>query len=470
MSIWFFILGAVYLCALIAATVNARRHNKSSDDFMMAGRNLGFLLGCLTVAATLFSTFTLLGMPDFFRRHGIGAWIFLAVSDAAMVFCIIWFGAKLRRHVSGRNFTGIAGLMSDTYATLWAGYLYLAGIFLFLIPYVAVQIRGISIFMNAIIPETLPVWGWASLIVSIMLTYSELGGLKAIIYADAIQGLILLTVTVIIAAGFVLNFGGIVEMFEAVRVTNEALLSVPGPEGLFTTQFLVASFVAIVLVSITQPQMTIRLVIMRDLKSLQRMALLLGLFAMIIILATIPIGMYGAVMYADLPSSDFLARALADDQLPIIAAAVAIGLIAAAISTADSQLFALGNEVHSMLTGDERRNMRYTKIVILCFALGSLLVAILSGDQLVLLARVSFAGTAIMGPFIIAAVLAPESSGKEIIVTTALALLVFLCSLAQIIPATLFSIRLDLLLFFSMFMFTFVSVIYRGGIAHGKPR
>ena len=130
--------------------------------------------------------------------------------------------------------------------------------------------------MNAIIPETLPVWGWASLIVSIMLTYSELGGLKAIIYADAIQGLILLTVTVIIAAGFVLNFGGIVEMFEAVRVTNEALLSVPGPEGLFTTQFLVASFVAIVLVSITQPQMTIRLVIMRDLKSLQRIGAIVG--------------------------------------------------------------------------------------------------------------------------------------------------------------------------------------------------
>ena len=461
MSIWFFVLGAVYLCSLVVATVKARRQNRSSDDFMMAGKNLGFLLGCLTVAATLFSTFTLLGMPDFFRRHGIGAWIFLAVSDAALVFCIIWFGAHLRRYVSGRDFRGIAGLMTDAYGTRWAGYLYLVGIFLFLIPYVAVQIRGISIFMNAVIPGFLPVWGWASLIVGIMLTYSELGGLKAIIYADAIQGLILLTVTVVIAGGFVAHFGGVAEMFESVRANNVALLSTPGPEGLFTAQFLVASFIAIVLISITQPQMTIRLVIMRDLQSLHRMALLLGLFAMILIFATIPIGMYGAVRYADLPTSDFLARAFTIDQAPIIAAAVAIGLIAAAISTADSQLFALGNEVRSMLVGDEQRNMRHTKIAIICFALGSLTVAILSGDQLVLLARVSFAGTAIMGPFIIAAILAPQPPGTEIIIATGLGLLIFLCSLVQIVPDTVFSIRLDLLIFLSLFIFAFLSTSYR---------
>ena len=461
MNIWFLVLSAVYIGSLVFVTLNARRQTHNADDFMMAGKDLGVILGGLTVAATLFSTFTLLGMPDFFRQHGIGAWIFLAVSDAALVFCVIWFGSHLRRYVRDRNFRGMAGLMSDAYATRWAGYLYLIGIFLFLIPYVAVQVRGISIFMNAINPGMLPVWGWSSLIVGIMLIYSELGGLKAIIYADAIQGLILLSVTVMIAFGFVINFGGVKEMFVAVQTTNEALLSTPGPNGLFTTQFLIASFLAIVLVSVTQPQMTMRFVIMRDLKSLHRMALLLGLFAMIIIMATIPIGMYGAVNYGNLSTSDFLLQVLIKDQLPIIGAAVAIGLIAAAISTADSQLFALGNEVRSMLKGSEKENMRYAKIAIICFALGSLIVAILTGDQLVLLARVSFAGTAIMAPFIFAVILTRQTPGIEIIIATGLGLLLFLLSLADLIPNNYFSIRLDLLIFFGLFIFICLSIYYR---------
>lgn len=147
----------MYLAALVAASIGARNQTHSADDFMTAGSDLGLLLGSLTVAATLFSTFTLLGMPDFFRSHGVGAWIFLAVSDGALAFTIIWFGVHLRQRASANGpFRGLAGLLRNCFGNRWAGFLYLTGIFIFLIPYVAVQIRGVSIFMNAIFPETLP--------------------------------------------------------------------------------------------------------------------------------------------------------------------------------------------------------------------------------------------------------------------------------------------------------------------------
>lgn len=425
---------------------------------MTAGSDLGIVLGGLTVAATLFSTFTLLGMPDFFRNHGIGAWIFLAVSDGALAFTIIWFGAHLRRRAAEKgSFRGIAGLLRHRYDNHWAGVLYLAGIFIFLVPYVAVQIRGVSIFMNAIFPEALPVWGWSVLLVTVMLTYSELGGLKAIIYADAIQGLILLSATLAVAYGCLVNFGGIVEMFNQVERHNEALLSVPGPAGLFTAQFLVASFIVIVLVPVTQPQIAIRLVIMRNFVSLRRMAVLLGVFAMVIILATIPIGLNGAVHYADASTADFLVGTLISDQAPLIAAAVAIGLIAAAISTADSQLFALGAELRSMMSGDEQLVMQRTRISIICFALASLGVALMSGDQLVLLARVSFAGTALLGPFILSGILSEKMPGRIQIPATAVALALFLASVLGAIPPKLGPVRLDLLLLVVLSIVTLAS-------------
>lgn len=294
-----------------------------------------------------------------------------------------------------------------------------------------------------------------------MLTYSELGGLKAIIYADAIQALILLSATLTVAYGCIVNFGGIVEMFDQVEAINEALLSVPGPAGLFSTQFLAASFIVIVLVPVTQPQISIRLVIMRNFTSLRRMAVLIGLFAMIIILATVPIGFYGAVHYASAPTADFLVGTLIIDQAPLIAAAVAIGLIAAAISTADSQLFALGTELRSLMSGDEQKIMRRTRLSIVCFAIASLAVALLSGDQLGLLARVSFAGTALMAPFILAGILMSRAPGIEVIAATGIALALFLASVLGVVPQMVGPIRLDLLLLLVLSTVTLVSAIRR---------
>lgn len=441
---WFFILGGLYLAALIFSTIRARRQIQSANDFMMAGKNLGFFLGGWTVAATLFSTYALMGMPDFFRTHGVGAWFFIAVGDCGIAFVIIWFGSQLRRCAASKGFQGMAGLMRDCYESKWAGYLYLIGVFVFLVPYVAIQIRGIGLFMNMAFPGMLPVWGWATIIVAVMLTYSELGGLKAIIYADAIQGMIMVAVTIIIAYGCIRYFGGIADMFEQVEATKEALLSVPGPEGLFTTQFLIASYIVVILVPVTQPQFTIRFVIMRDISALYRTAAFLGLFAIIVVLAIIPLGMYGAVKYSGIPTQEFLGNALIFDQLPIIAAAVAIGLIAAAISTSDSQLFALGNELRSMLSGDEQMKVRRTKLAIFGFAFCALIVAILSGDQLVLIARVSFAGTAILAPFIIAAVASQRRPQKHIITATGLAIIIFLCSVLGLIPDMIGFMRLDL--------------------------
>ncbi len=464
MTTWFLILGLIYVSALVFAVVKARRGNNTNEDFLMGGGQLGFLVGALTVAATLFSTFTLMGMPDFFRKHGVGAWIFLAITDAAIAFVIVWFSRHLRRRARQHNFKGMAGLMVDCYRHRWAGFLFLAGVFVFMVPYVSIQIRGISVFLNAAFPDTLPMWGWAVLLVGVLLAYSELGGLKAIIYADALQGLILLSVTVFIAWGCVNYFGGMTEMFQTIQETTPALLSTPGPHGLFTPQFLIATFLAFIVIPAVQPQIAVRLVIMENQRATQKMGILLGLFAIVLIFATVPIGMYGAAKYADMPTSDFLVQVLVFDQLPWVAAATGIGLIAAAISTADSQLFALGNELRSVLKGSEERDMKIVRIAIAVFAAVALGVATISGNQFVMLARVGFAGTAIMAPFILAGILSRKAPGVEIIIATALGLVAFLSSVLGLIPGHYAGYRLDLILMVGLSLFALLSVVARGGM------
>lgn len=447
---WLPVVGTIYIALLVVATWLAKRKTKSTDDYMLAGSNLGAILGCLTFSATLFSTFTLMGMPDFFRGHGIGAWIFLGVADAAVAFIILWYAVPLRRAAAEQGFQGVAGLLIKKYGKRSAGYLYFLGLFLFLIPYVAVQIRGIGILLNAAYPQTLPNWAWSLLIVVTLLIYSEIGGLKAIIYSDAMQGLILLIVTWVIAYGCVAQFGGIAALIQDVFQSNPALLSVPGPKGLFSFQFLLASLLAILALPITQPQLATRLVIMRNLAETRKMAVAVGVFSMLVILPTMGIGLFGALAHTELGTAEFLARVLIQDQAPYIAAVVAVGLTAAAMSTADSQLFALGGELRSLSTMPPRQTMILTRLAIGGFAAAAFLFAITTTDQLVLLARVSFAGTALLAPLILCGVLQKHPSSKLLLPATFIALFTFVGSILGFVPRELFNLRMDLILFASL--------------------
>lgn len=459
MSTWFIIFGIFYVCVLAFIGFRSWKQTKSAEDYILGGSSLGTLIGMMTFAATLFSTFTLMGMPDFFRSHGVGAWIFLAISDAAMFFFILWFGYHLRRRAGEIKYQGVAGLMSNLYQTSWAGYIYFVGVFLFLVPYVAIQIRGIAIFLNAVFPEALPAWGWSTLIVILMLSYSEVGGLRAIIYNDVIQGMILLLALWVIAFGCIQSFGSISNLFAEVKQFKPELLSVPGPNGLLTTQFLFASFLAIIFIPVTQPQVTTRLVIMRSTKTLHSMAVGLGIFAFLVLLPTIAIGLYGAINYAGAPSSEFLSGVLLYEQLDWIAAIVIIGLLAAATSTADSQIFALGSELRSMLKVKEEHKMKYTRFTILFFAVAALIFSVLSSDQLVLLARVSFAGTSILAPLIFTGIFNRKQPPKFILPFTALGVLLFIGSLVGILPVLLFGIRIELLILGFLFLLMVIGFI-----------
>lgn len=451
------IVGTVYIALLISFTFITRKGKKDTKNYFLAGSNIGSLLGLFTFAATIFSTFTLLGLPDFIRHHGIGAWIFVGVSDLIMVFGILWLGYYIRKKTAHKKYYGMAGFMQYCYQSKLAGYVAFIGAFIFLVPYVAIQIRGVSIFLAAGFPNWLPVWVYAVGMVFVMLIYSEIGGLKAIIYSDALQGMLLLVVIWIIGLTCLDKLGGIQEMFNTVQLQNEPLLSTPGPNGLFDFQFLFGSMLAIIMVPYTQPQVSTRLMIMKDQRALFRTAIGLGSFIILAFLPTIFIGLYGAIKYPGESTADFLANTLIHDHTHFLGAMVIIGLFAAAISTADSQLFALGGETRSLLKGEDRQMVNKARIAIVIFGLVSLVFALLSSDQLVLLARVSFAGTSLLAPMIFTGIFYPNAWKLKIIpVLTLVAISTLIASLFSIIPAEIYQIRLDLLLLLGL---AFVSLI-----------
>ena len=462
MTAWAITFGAIYIALLCYAGYKTFVKNKSADEFMLAGKSIGPVLGLLTFAAALFSSFTFLGMPDFFRTHGVGAWVFLGVSDGAMVFMILWFGYRVRKKVKQLGFKGMAGLLSKVFENKWAGYVMFAGAFIFLVPYAAIQVKGMAIFMSAAFPGMLPFWLWALLTICVILIYSQIGGFKALIYSDVIQGMLLLLTIWLICIGCLTKMGGFASAVQQVGKINEKLLSVPGPKGLFNTQFLITSLIAVVMIPVTQPQMSTRIVVLKNSATLHRMAVAVGVFAVLVIFPTAFIGFYGAIHYAGATTGDFLGKALLADQPGIVAGLAIIGLFACVLSATNSKIFALGSELRSLLTGSDKQVMIKVKLSLILFAAITFISAITVSDQLALLSKTSFTGTAMMAPMVLTAVLCKRKPGNEIIVVTAIALIVFIVSLAGYIPAQLLGLNIELWLFICLALITFISAGVRG--------
>ena len=239
-------------------------------------------------------------------------------------------------------------------------------------------------------------------------------------------------------------------------------MSTPGPEGLFTTQFLVASFLAIMLLPITQPQFSSRIVVMKSMKETYKMAGGVSIVAFIVFVATAFIGMYGAVRYSDSPTVEFVQNALLFDQPDFLAGLAIVGLFAAVLSTSNAQIFALGSEFRSLLKGDDKSVLIRTKIALFVFALIVMAFSVIISDELVLLARVSFAGTSMLTPVILIGVLSKKAPGKELLIVSAIALFVFLFSVFQLIPENIMGIRLDIGLYVILFVITIISIVARG--------
>jgi len=200
-------------------------------------------------------------------------------------------------------------------------------------------------------------------------------------------------------------------------------------------------------------------------KSMHLMAVAVGAFAIIVITPTIFIGMYGASFLKDslegMPAaqqaSEFFKETFLYSQPGFVAALALVGLIAAGLSTTNAQIFALGSELRGLLNMEEQKVMRITKIGIFVFAIIALVFSELIKDQIAMLARVSFAGTALMGPMILLGILSDRKISTGIIWASFIGLIIFLLSLGGIVANNIFGLRLDLLLFISLTVVAIVS-------------
>jgi sodium/proline symporter len=203
----------VYFIVLVVIGGYASRKIKNCDDFICAGRTLGFWMFTLLMVGAVCSGMSILGVAGFgFRSGWPGIWEQMAV-PLAISFCIIFFGVKIQKVSQKKGYLTVQDYFAHRYEsprtmrTLSA----VAGIIVSLI-YLAGQYTAIAIVLAWLLG--IP-FVYALVIAAVIVTmYTVIGGLYAVAWTTFIQGSLLVLGVLLIAPLVIIKAGGITHVNE----------------------------------------------------------------------------------------------------------------------------------------------------------------------------------------------------------------------------------------------------------------
>lgn len=339
---------AAYLIALLGIGLWAQRRVTDSGDFHLAGRGLGPVVASLSASASSSSVWTLLGVSGAAYLWGLRAvWLIPAVLSG---FAINWYlvAPRLQRasHADG-TLTLVEFLASGCDPAterrlrgLGAGLI----VFCFSL-YVAAQFQGAGTAIGAALPVTPPLAIGAGAVV--VVGYVLLGGFWAASVTDALQGLMMLLVAVVLPAYALLAVDGPTALFAGLRALEAAEAGAPPHDpGPLLAALFVAGLFGIGLGYPGQPHVVNRFMAMRaagDIGSARRIALA---WAAVIYTGMVLLGWCGRLLLPDAEDAEAVLLELGIELLPaLVSGVVTGGVLAAIMSTSDSQLLVASGAV-----------------------------------------------------------------------------------------------------------------------------
>jgi SSS family solute:Na+ symporter len=348
---------ALYAIAIVGYGIYVARREDDTEDYFLAGRSLTWWLVGFSLFASNVSSSTLLGLSSAAYSSGIAVYNYEWMAVVVLIVFIVFFlpfylksgvftmPEFLERRFDGRSRMIFAGLLLfmniiiDTAAGLYAGALV-----------IQILYPGFPMLASVAILGVLAGF------------YTITGGLKAVVYTDAVQAVLLLVGAAIVAFESYIHLGG--TWADVVAQVPEQDLSVilpasdpvmPWP-GIFTGVFLLGFYFWA-----TNQFMVQRTLGAKNLNEGRWGALFAGFLKLPILFIMILPGIFGRLIYpaVEFPelaaNSDLIYPTLMFDFLPIgVRGLIVAALLAAIMSSVDSTL----NSASTIVTMDIWRKIR----------------------------------------------------------------------------------------------------------------
>lgn len=361
MSIIWVYLGILiyFIIGTILSIGTLKNLGKGLIEYFLANRTLGPIISSLTYSATTYSAFMMIGLAGLTYAHGVGALGFELTYLCGIILAII-FGPRIWIMGKKYNFLTIGDLLSHRYESKIISILISIASLTFLIPYSSVQFMGIGYLLEGITKGKISFIQGLAIAIVIAMLWALISGLRSVAVTDAMQALIMFVSSLLLII-FILyrGFGGILNFIKEVETNIPLNLSVPGEKGLFNLKFFLNLSIPWFFFSLSNPQVSQRLFVPKDLKTMRRMWKGFLMFGLLYTLISITWGFMARLLAPSLKTPDLATPtilSMTEIVPPILSIFVMIGIISAAISTIDSILLTLSSMVAKDLYGNIKRS------------------------------------------------------------------------------------------------------------------
>ena len=330
----------IYLLLVLGIGYWASRRRRGGDfmqEYFIGNRSMGGLVLAMTLVATYTSASSFIGGPGAAYKIGLG-WVLLAMIQLPTVW--------LTLGVLGKKFAIIARRVNAVTINdmLWARYqskaVVVLGSVTIILAFIATMV--VQFIGGARLLETATGLSYQQgllLFASCVLLYTIIGGFRAVVMTDALQGIIMLIGTGALLAGVLIAGDGLPNLLHRLEVIDPKLVSPQGAGDMLTQPFMLSFWILVCVGVVGLPHSALRCFGYRDSKALHR-----GILIGTIVSALLMFGMHlaGALGRALLPamdSPDKIMPALMMEVLPPWLAGIFLAApMAAIMSTIDSQL------------------------------------------------------------------------------------------------------------------------------------
>ncbi|MCD8012097.1 MAG: sodium/proline symporter [Lachnospiraceae bacterium] len=361
----------VYLVGVVGIGVRFSKTNRSTGDFYLGGRRLGPLVTAMSAEASDMSSWLLMGLPGVALLSGVPEAVWTAIGLAVGTYLNWLIVAKRIRHYSSRiDATTIPEFFSKRFHDEQHILSLIAAVVIvvFFVPYTASGFNACGTLFSSLFGVN---YLTAMLISAIVITvYTTLGGFLAASTSDFVQSIVM-TIALIVVVFFGISTAG---GWSAV-VSNAQ--SMPGylnlTQGYDASTGAAASYGGLTIASTLawglgyfgMPHILLRFMAVEDPKKLTLSRRVATVWVVISMGVAVLIGIIGNAMISAgaieaLSSSDAQRIIIRIAQListhgvlpAIVAGVILSGIMAATMSTADSQLLAASSSVSQDIVRD----------------------------------------------------------------------------------------------------------------------
>lgn len=344
---WLILSFIIYTLGIVSVGLySARRRKKTTDDFVLANRELGPWASALSASASSESGWVMLGLVGAaFRTGAASFWI---IPGIAMGYLFNWFfvAERLRKSTLNTGAVTLTQYIMHRFGRKSPALRYISVVIIAvaMIAYVAAQMNAAGKAFEATFSLSY-VWGVLAG-AFIILAYTITGGFRAICWTDIVQALFMVVGLLIMPIIMLADLGGYGHFLSKIHEAYPDLLSFTFGKAGFTLLGFLAGYLGIGLGYPGQPHVLARFMAARDTKVIHQGRWISLSWMVLSYLGAVFFGMFARAYYGTLADPEQALPLACGDLLPPLLGGFVIAAIVSAIcSTADSQLMVVSSSL-----------------------------------------------------------------------------------------------------------------------------